>query len=145
MKELTSTHFWDQCRFFRVLPGFIAQFGINGDPNITKEWTDKELPDDHTTYSNLYGTVTFATAGPDTRTTQLFINYANNTFLDNQGFAPVAEIVEGMDVVERLCAEYGESVSQSRLMTEGNSYLQESFPGLSFTKDTTSVTSEDVE
>lgn len=129
---MTTAKFWDECRFFRVLPGFVAQWGINGDPNITKSWDDKVLPDEPTKHSNLYGTVTFANAGPNTRTTQIFINYANNTYLDDMGFPPVAEIIEGMDVVERLCGEYSESVSQTILMDEGNTYLQEYFPDLSY-------------
>lgn len=109
-EALTENKFWDGCRVFRVLPGFIAQFGINGDPQVQSKWRSSSLSDDPVKVTNSRGTVVFATAGPNTRTTQLFINTnpKGNGFLDKQGFSPIGEVVEGMDVVDKLYAGYGE-------------------------------------
>lgn len=126
--------FYNDNRFFRVVPGFIVQFGINGDPNIQKKWRDENLKDDPVTQKNVRGTLTYATAGPNTRTTQLFINLNDNTFLDGQGFSPFAKVVAGMDVVEKINAEYGEKPDQGYVQQLGNRYLNEYFPRLDYIK-----------
>jgi peptidyl-prolyl cis-trans isomerase A (cyclophilin A) len=96
-QELTDIGFWDDCRFFRVLPGFVVQFGINGNPDIQKKWRTANMADDAVKVSNDRGTVVFATAGPNSRTTQLFINTREqgNAFLDGQGFSPIGRVIEG--------------------------------------------------
>jgi len=102
-ETLASEGFFEGCRAFRVLPGFISQFGINGNPEVQAKWRSKNLKDDPVAVSNSRGTLVFATAGPGTRTTQLFINLNDrNSFLDKQGFSPLGQVVEGMDVVERV-------------------------------------------
>jgi len=139
-EELVSNGFYDDCRFFRVLPGFISQFGINGDPNVMSKWRSSSIPDDPVKVSNSRGTVVFATAGPNTRTTQIFINTRaeGNAFLDNQGFSPFGVVLEGMDVVDKLYSGYGEGApsgrgpNQSKIQKLGNSYLVESYPNLSY-------------
>uniref|UniRef100_A0A6U4F362 peptidylprolyl isomerase n=1 Tax=Minutocellus polymorphus TaxID=265543 RepID=A0A6U4F362_9STRA len=138
-ETLTENKFWDGCRVFRVLPGFIAQFGINGDPQVQSKWRSN-IPDDPVKVTNSRGTVVFATAGPNTRTTQIFINTnpKGNGFLDKQGFSPIAEVVEGMDVVDKLYAGYGEGAPQGRgpnqglIQAKGNEYLEPSYPKLSY-------------
>lgn len=131
--------FYNETRFFRVVPGFIVQFGINGDPNTQKKWRENNLKDDPVTQSNTRGTLTYATAGPNTRTTQLFINLNDNKFLDGQGFAPFAKVVAGMDVVEKINAEYGEKPDQSYIQQLGNRYLTEYFPNLDYIKKATVI------
>jgi peptidyl-prolyl cis-trans isomerase A (cyclophilin A) len=95
---LTDLGFWNDCRFFRVLPGFVVQFGINGNPDVQSKWRSANIPDDPVRSSNERGTVVFATAGQNSRTTQLFINTRDqgNTFLDGQGFSPIGRVIEGM-------------------------------------------------
>jgi peptidyl-prolyl cis-trans isomerase A (cyclophilin A) len=128
--NLVSHGFYDGTRFFRVLPGFVAQFGISGDPARSARWREATIPDDPVTQHNLRGTVTFATAGPNTRTTQLFINLADNTRLDASGFAPFGRVVDGMEVVDRLYAGYGETPDQGSIQMQGNAYLAAAFPRL---------------
>lgn len=128
--NLVRHGFYDGTRFFRVLPGFVAQFGISGDPAVSARWRDATIPDDPVTQHNVRGTITFATAGPNTRTTQLFINFSDNTRLDAQGFAPFGRVVEGMEVVDRLYAGYGESPEQGLIQARGNAYLASAFPRL---------------
>lgn len=134
--ELVNDKFYDGVKFFRVLPDFMAQFGVNGNPSVNAVWKDRTIQDDPVTQSNLRGYVTFATGGPNTRTTQLFISKRDNKRLDGMGFAPFAKVVEGMDVVDSLNMEYGEGAPngpgpmQDRIQGEGNSYLNRYFPRL---------------
>jgi peptidyl-prolyl cis-trans isomerase A (cyclophilin A) len=130
--NLVRTGFYEQAAFFRVVTGFVVQFGIPSDPAVTAAWKDARLPDDPVAASNLRGTLTFASAGPDTRTTQLFINLQDNPRLDGMGFAPFATVVSGMDVVDAVYSGYDQQVSQTRLQAEGNDYLRSAFPNLDY-------------
>ena len=136
--NLVRHGYYDGARFFRVLPGFVVQFGIPGDPNLTSIWSEEQIADDPVVESNQRGYVSFATAGPDTRTAQVFINLADNSRLDALGFTPFARIVGGMDIVDILHAGYGEGApqgrgpSQDRIESEGNAYLEEEFPELDY-------------
>lgn len=144
--NLVKNGFYDDARFFRVIDGFMAQFGINGSPQVQGAWRTANIKDDPVKQTNKRGAVTFATAGPNTRTTQLFINYRDNAPLDKQGFAPFGEVVSGMDVVDKLNKEYGEGAprgngpDQGRLQAEGNAYLNKEFPKLDYIKSATIVT-----
>lgn len=132
--NLVQHGYYDDVRFFRSVPGFVVQFGIHGDPVVSTVWREATIPDDSVRASNRRGTLTFATGGPDTRTTQVFINLADNARLDAQGFAPFGRVVGGMDVVDRLYSEYGDAPpggrgpEQGRIQSEGNAYLQSEFP-----------------
>ena len=143
--NLVKHGFYDNERFFRVISGFMVQFGINGDPRISAHWRDANIPDDPVKESNKRGTITFATAGPNTRTTQVFINFGDNAGLDGQGFAPFGQVVSGMKVVDSLNAEYGEGAprgrgpDQGRMQTEGNAYLEKDFPRMDYMKKATIV------
>src|SRR5580704_11366576 len=106
--NLVKNGFFDNARFFRVISGFMVQFGIHGDPAVSAQWRQARIPDDPVKQSNSRGTMTFATAGPNTRTTQVFINFADNSRLDRMGFAPFGQIVSGMNVVDALYSGYGE-------------------------------------
>lgn len=134
--NLVRSGYYDGVRFFRVIPGFMAQFGIHGDTAVTTAWRERRIADDPVRRTNLRGMVTFATAGPGTRTTQIFINYGNNDRLDAMGFAPFGEVVEGMEVVDALYGAYGEGAprgrgpDQFRLNVEGEKYLARQFPRL---------------
>lgn len=132
--NLVANGYYDDCRFFRVVKGFMVQFGINGDPQINAVWRAARIEDDRGKESNKRAYVTFAHAGPNTRTTQLFINYADNTFLDAQGFPPFGKVIKGMDVVDAINDEYGENPDQRRIQLEGNAYLNQTFPNLDFIK-----------
>jgi peptidyl-prolyl cis-trans isomerase A (cyclophilin A) len=133
---LVRNRYYDGVRFFRVLPGFVAQFGESGDPRIAKIWDVRTFPDDPVKQSNARGTVTFATAGPNTRTTQLFVSFANNARLDKLGFAPLGRVVAGMSVVDSLYSGYGEGPpkgkgpDQDRMAAEGTTYVERNFPKL---------------
>ena len=131
--------FYDECRFFRVVPKFVVQFGINGDPKIQTKWRESRIKDDPVKATNTRGTLTFATAGPGTRTTQLFINLADNSRLDSMGFAPFGKIIKGMDVVDKLTNKYGEMPKQGQIQAEGNAYLKKNFPDMDFIKKATIV------
>ena len=133
--NLVRKGYYNEVRFFRVISGFVAQFGLNGSPSVNAAWRDQRIADDPVTQSNLRGTLTFATGGPNTRTTQLFINLADNPNLDSQGFAPIGRVITGMDVVDLFYAAYGERPNQSRIQSEGNAYLKADFPRLDFILD----------
>ena len=145
-KELVTAGFYKDCRFFRVLPDFISQFGINGDPTVMSKWRSASIPDDPVKVSNSRGTVVFATAGPNTRTTQIFVNTRpqGNAFLDKQGFAPFGVVLDdGMQLIDKLYAGYGEGApggkgpNQGLIQSKGNVYLKENFPKLSYISSTT--------
>ncbi|HUI80096.1 MAG TPA: peptidylprolyl isomerase [Bryobacteraceae bacterium] len=133
---LVKAGYYDGDRFFRVVPGFVVQFGISGDPAATAKWKDMNLTDDPVKESNTVGTVTYATAGPNTRTTQLFINLGNNARLDGQGFAPFGKVISGMDAVMKIYSGYGESPDQSQIEGRGDAYLHD-FPMLDYIKKAT--------
>jgi peptidyl-prolyl cis-trans isomerase A (cyclophilin A) len=141
--NLVSSGYYDGVRFFRVISGFMAQFGIHGDPQVSAKWRGARIPDDPVKQSNTRGMVSFATAGPGTRTTQVFINFGDNSQLDRMGFSPFGQVVEGMDVVDRLHAGYGEGAprgrgpDQGRIQAEGNAYLQRDFGKLDYIKQAT--------
>jgi peptidyl-prolyl cis-trans isomerase A (cyclophilin A) len=141
--NLVKNGFYDNVRFFRVISGFMVQFGINGDPRISAPWREARITDDAVKQSNRRGYITYAMAGPNTRTSQVFINFADNANLDNSGFAPFGRIVSGMDVVDKLNAEYGEGAprgrgpDQGRVQMEGNAYLNKEFSRLDFVKKAT--------
>ncbi len=140
--KLVESGFYDECRFFRVVPGFMVQWGINGDPEIQQNWVDAKIKDDGVTKSNKRGLITFATSGKNSRTSQVFINYKDNAFLDGQGFSPFGEIVEGMDVVDAINSQYGEKPDQGQVQAKGNEYLNKSFPELTYIKKATVVKDE---
>jgi peptidyl-prolyl cis-trans isomerase A (cyclophilin A) len=141
--NLVKNGFYDNARFFRVISGFMVQFGIHGDPKLSAQWRESRIPDDRVSQSNKRGFITFATAGPNTRTTQVFINFGDNAGLDSQGFSPFGKSVQGMEVVDKLNAEYGEGAprgrgpDQGRLQQEGNAYLQKDYPRMDFIKKAT--------
>jgi peptidyl-prolyl cis-trans isomerase A (cyclophilin A) len=136
--ELVDMNFFKDVRFFRVVSGFMAQFGINGDPQFQSKWRNANIQDDPAKESNKRGYMTFANAGPNTRSTQLFINFKDNKFLDSQGFPPFAKVTKGMDTVDHLYSGYGEGApagngpDQNMIQMQGNSYLTKSFPKLSY-------------
>ena len=136
-EDLTRAEFWNDVRIFRIVPGFISQFGISSNPSTQKEWSE-EIQDDPVMGSNVRGTVTFATAGKNTRTTQIFINTGDNQFLDNQGFSPIGEVLDGgegfggMEVVDEFYAGYGEKPDQELIRSQGIDYLENTYPLLSF-------------
>jgi len=131
--QLVKSSYFDECRFFRVVPGFMVQFGMNGDPSVQQQW-DRNINDDTVTQSNKRSYVTFATSGPNSRTTQLFINFGDNASLDGQGFAPFGKVIEGMEHVDAINAEYGESPQQGSIKNNGNAYLNQEFPKLDYIK-----------
>ncbi|HUX13002.1 MAG TPA: peptidylprolyl isomerase [Spirochaetia bacterium] len=144
-RELVDGGFFSDLAFFRVLDGFVAQFGISGDPAVASEWRSKNLKDDPVRSSNTRGTVSFAMAGANTRTTQLFINYGDNSQLDTMGFSPFAVVVDGMENVDALYGGYGEGSprgkgpDQGRVQKEGNTYLKGEFPKLDYVVSATVV------
>jgi peptidyl-prolyl cis-trans isomerase A (cyclophilin A) len=132
-RELVDAGFYDDTRFFRVLDGFVAQFGINGSPATNSMWSTRTIPDDPVVRSNTRGYVTFAQSSAiNSRTTQLFVNLGNNARLDTMRFAPFAVVISGMDVVDLLNAEYAEAPAQAQISAQGNAYLNANFPRLDY-------------
>jgi peptidyl-prolyl cis-trans isomerase A (cyclophilin A) len=137
--ELVQNGYFTDVAFFRVVGGFMAQAGISGDPAVNAVWREKRIPDDPVKASNMRGTITFATSGPDSRTTQFFINFSDNSRLDGMGFAPIGK-VKDMAPVDALYDGYGEGAprgrgpSQGQMQTEGNRYLKANFPKLDYIK-----------
>jgi peptidyl-prolyl cis-trans isomerase A (cyclophilin A) len=142
--NLVKHHFYDNASFFRVVPGFVAQFGISAYPPVTAAWKGTDIKDDRVTQSNKKGYITFATSGPNTRTTQVFINLKDNTSLDGQGFAPFGVVDgKGMNVVEMFYDGYGDNAGpdQSQIEGKGKPYLDKGWPKLDYIKSATLVTS----
>ena len=145
--NLVKNGFFDNARFFRVIPGFMVQFGINGDPAVSAVWRDARIPRDPVKEGNKRGNITFAMqggpSGPDTRTTQVFINFGDNSQLDSSGFAAFGKVTKGMDVVDKIYSGYGEGApsgrgpEQGRVQAEGNAYLTKDFPKMDYIKKTT--------
>jgi len=138
--NLVKNGFYDDNRFFRVISGFMVQFGINGNPQLSTPWRNAQIKDDPVKQSNKRGFITFATAGPNSRTTQVFINFGDNARLDSLGFAPFGQVSTGMNVVDQLYSDYGEGApngrgpNQGRIQSEGNTYLSKEFPNLDFVR-----------
>jgi len=141
--NMTRNGFFTGARFFRVIPNFMAQFGINGDPAVNDAWEKARLADDPpNSKSNVRGILTYGTTGqPNSRGTQLFINYKDNSYLDKQGFVPIGEVVEGMEVADMLYADYGAAPQneQNTLVSQGNKYMQTKYPKLDYIKTATIV------
>jgi peptidyl-prolyl cis-trans isomerase A (cyclophilin A) len=139
--NLVNAGFYNECRFFRVIDNFMAQFGLSGDPKVSTAWRLAKIEDDPVRESNKRGYLSYAMAGKNTRTTQLFINYKDNSRLDDMGFSPFAKVVEGMDTVDMLYSGYGENPPevQGSIQSIGNSYLQEKYPKLDYIKTATVV------
>jgi peptidyl-prolyl cis-trans isomerase A (cyclophilin A) len=129
--ELVQAGFYNNARFFRYVPNFVIQFGLAADPAVSRKW-NANIDDDPVTHINRTGSLSFATAGPNTRTTQVFINLKTNQTLDDQGFAPFAQIVDGQSVVDKIYGGYGEQADQNAIRLQGNAYLLKSFPKMDY-------------
>ncbi len=143
--NLVKYGFYDNCKFFRNMEGFMVQFGMNGNPKIGAAWRSVPIKDDPVKKSNLRGYITFAkTAAPNSRTTQVFINFIDNTNLDKDGFAPFGKVVKGMNVVESLYNKYGGKPGndQQQIATEGNAFLEKTYPNLDSIKAATIMPAE---
>jgi peptidyl-prolyl cis-trans isomerase A (cyclophilin A) len=126
--NLVRNGYYTNAAFFRVITGFVAQFGLSANPAVNKAWKEATLKDDPVTQSNKRGTIVFADAGPNTRTTQLFINFADNSRLDAKGFAPFGTVTEGMDVVDKIFPGYRDQPDQDQITEKGDAYLKANFP-----------------
>jgi len=136
--NLVKNGFFDETRFYRVIPGFMVQWGMNGNPAVTKAWDGATIQDDPVKQSNLPGFMSFAaTSAPNSRTTNLFINYGDNKRLDQSRFAPFGKVITGMDVAQKLNPEYREQPQQDQIRARGNAYLTQSFPKLDYIKTAT--------
>jgi len=139
-QDIVEDGIMQDARFFRVVPNFMVQFGIPASPEVAAVWRQKTMPDDPVTQKNTRGMMTFATSGPNSRTTQMFINYNDNTFLDSQGFSPFAEVLnDGMAVVDKIQSKYREQPNQGQIQMQGNAYLTQAFPELSFVSGVTAA------
>lgn len=137
--ELVQAHYFNGSRFYRVVPGFVVQWGAAADPAVTKKW-DKTIPDDPVKISNTRGTIAFAaTSAPNSRTTHMFINLADNSRLDAMGFAVIGHVVSGMKAVDAIYPGYGEHPDQDQIAKRGNAYLVKAFPRLDYIKSATIV------
>ena len=132
--KLVQDHFYDDQPIFRVIPGFVVQWGIPGTPSVAKKWQTATIKDDPVKESNDTGTITFATAGPNTRTTQLFVNLAPNSSLDSQGFSPFGTVTSGFSVFSEFYSGYGDGFDQGALVQNGASWVHENFPLLDWIK-----------
>jgi len=137
--ELVQQGIFNEAHFFRVVPNFVVQFGIPGDPAVAAKWRTSRIMDDPVKTPNETGTLVFATSGPNSRTTQLFINLGDNRRLDAMGFSPIGKVIEGMEVVKTITSEYGERPDQGAIQQRGNAYLKEQFPRLDYIKKATVV------
>jgi peptidyl-prolyl cis-trans isomerase A (cyclophilin A) len=137
--QLVTSGYFTDVRFFRVVPGFVAQFGMNGDPKVNDEWQKKTILDDSVKTTNARGTIVFATSGPNSRANQFFINLVDNTRLDGMGFAPFGRVTDGMAVVDSIYSGYGEQPDQGQIGLKGNAYLTAAFPKLDYIKSATVV------
>ena len=142
--NLMRSGYFKDIALFRVIPGFMCQFGIHGDPKVAAAWRPATIPDDPVKSSNVRGAITFAKTGaPNSRSTQFFINFGDNKNLDGMGFSPFGKVTEGMDVVDKINGEYGEGAprgrgpDQGRIQAEGNAYLKKDFPNLDYIKSVT--------
>jgi peptidyl-prolyl cis-trans isomerase A (cyclophilin A) len=126
--NLVKNGFFTNAAFFRVVPGFIVQFGLSANPAVNKAWMSANIKDDPVMGTNKRGTLVFATAGPNTRTTQLFINFGENGRLDASGFAPFGTVTDGMDVVDKIYSGYGERPDQQAITEQGDAYIAKNFP-----------------
>lgn len=143
--NMVRSGYFTDIAFFRVVPGFMCQFGIHGDPTVSAKWREATIADEPVKSGNTRGAITFAKAGPNTRTTQMFINFADNSRLDGMGFPSFGKVVEGMEVVDKLNGEYGDGApygrgpDQGRIQAEGNAFLKKDFPNLDYIKSATIV------
>jgi peptidyl-prolyl cis-trans isomerase A (cyclophilin A) len=130
--DLVRARFYDGVRIFRVVPGFVAQFGISGSPQVSRAWQRATIRDDPVRHSNVPGTVSFATAGPNTRTTQVFVNLGSNSFLDSQGFSPFGVVTSDMTAIAKLYHGYGErpTAAQGQMAASGEAFVRRTFPKL---------------
>jgi peptidyl-prolyl cis-trans isomerase A (cyclophilin A) len=136
--NLVKNGYYDGCRFFRVVPGFMVQFGINGTPAIQRNWENANITDEPVKQGNIRGNITYAkSSAPNSRTTQVFINFGDNSRLNRDGFAPFGKVISGMEVVDKIYSGYGQQPDQGRIQSEGNAYLTKSFPKLDYIKKAT--------
>lgn len=139
-KDIIQSGIYNDARFFRVVPGFVVQWGIPGSPKAAEEWEKKTILDEPVKGSNVKGTITYAKSqAPNSRSSQVFINLGDNTNLDGMGFSPFGKVVEGMEVVESINSEYGEDPDQFKIAGMGNSYLERQFPNLDYITSATIV------
>jgi peptidyl-prolyl cis-trans isomerase A (cyclophilin A) len=143
--NLVKIGYFSDLAFFRVIPDFMVQFGIHGDPKVSTKWRAANIKDDPVKQSNQRGYISFATAGANTRTTQLFINFKDNVSLDRMGFSAFGQVIDGMKVVDSIYSGYGEGAPRGRgpdqgsVQSQGNEYLKKSFPMLDYIKKVTVV------
>eukprot|EP01012_Entosiphon_sulcatum_P031619 TRINITY_DN401_c1_g1_i1.p1 TRINITY_DN401_c1_g1~~TRINITY_DN401_c1_g1_i1.p1 ORF type:complete len:205 (+),score=55.22 TRINITY_DN401_c1_g1_i1:35-649(+) len=142
--NLVQQGYYDANGFFRVVPSFVVQFGISGDPAVSAKWKDANIPDDAVKASNVAGTIAYASAGPNTRTTQLYVNTVDNTRLDGMGFQVFGNIVgDGLKTFIDVNPEYGQNPDQGQIYEKGNAYLKQNFPNLDYLTSASIVACQD--